>query len=228
MNKEYWEVTLKGTRRYIYVEATNANQAIELAVERHNKGMKVEGHINSDIITSAQRTDKVPYESIINMLPRAKYTIDVDWDSIEYILEGYKKNYQLELEPDFQRAHVWSEEQQQSYIEYAMRGGVSGKEIFFNAPEWRCGSPHSMVLVDGLQRLTAIRKFLCGELTILGKYTVNSFQRLDLMTCTMKFSINDLGTRKEVLSWYLDFNSAGTQHTQEELDKVRKLIIEKE
>ena len=31
-------------------------------------------------------------------------------------------------------------------------------------------------------------------------------------------------TREEVLSWYLDLNSGGTVHTEEELTKVRGLI----
>ena len=41
---------------------------------------------------------------------------------------------------------------------------------------------------------------------------------------TLEFHINNLQTRAEVLQWYLDFNSGGTMHTQDELNKVRKLL----
>ena len=36
----------------------------------------------------------------------------------------------------------------------------------------------------------------------------------------MKININDLPTRKDVLQWYLEMNSAGTPHTKEEINKA--------
>ena len=42
---------------------------------------------------------------------------------------------------------------------------------------------------------------------------------------TMRFFVNDLKTRKEVLQWYVDLNAGGTVHTEAEIDKVRKLLV---
>jgi hypothetical protein len=36
--------------------------------------------------------------------------------------------------------------------------------------------------------------------------------------------VNDLKTEAEVLRWYLEINAGGTPHTEEELDKVRKML----
>jgi hypothetical protein len=35
--------------------------------------------------------------------------------------------------------------------------------------------------------------------------------------------IHSLKTKKEVLDWYLQVNTTGTPHTQEEIDRVLKL-----
>jgi hypothetical protein len=37
-------------------------------------------------------------------------------------------------------------------------------------------------------------------------------------------NINDLKTKKEVLIWYLEMNSDGTPHTEQELNKVKNMI----
>jgi hypothetical protein len=45
-----------------------------------------------------------------------------------------------------------------------------------------------------------------------------------IMQDIIKLNINDLKTKKEVLQWYLDFNTGGTVHTEEEIVKVKKLL----
>ena len=45
---------------------------------------------------------------------------------------------------------------------------------------------------------------------------------------TMILNVNDLKTEKEVLQWYVDMNSGGTPHSNEEIERVRKMIKELE
>ena len=45
-----------------------------------------------------------------------------EWQEDEY--------YGLQLDPDFQRGHVWTENQQIAYIEYLLRGGKSARVIY--------------------------------------------------------------------------------------------------
>ena len=36
--------------------------------------------------------------------------------------------------------------------------------------------------------------------------------------------MNNLATMEEVYKWYIELNSAGTPHTEEELNKVRAML----
>ena len=42
----------------------------------------------------------------------------------------------------------------------------------------------------------------------------------------MILNVNDLKTEKEVLQWYVDMNSGGTPHSNEEIERVKKMIRE--
>lgn len=45
------------------------------------------------------------------------YQIDVLIDYLLKTLDGYKKHDNLQMNPDFQRGNVWTEEQQIKYVE---------------------------------------------------------------------------------------------------------------
>ena len=51
----------------------------------------------------------------IPQFPRADYQIDVDWEYLEETLEEWNESYGIELNPDFQRAHVWTEQQRTEF-----------------------------------------------------------------------------------------------------------------
>lgn len=79
------------------------------------------------------------------------------------------------------------------------------------------------VCVDGLQRLTAIMRFLKNEIKVFGTYYQNFEDKLPTL-CDVIFNVNNLKTKKEVLQWYIDINAGGTPHTKEEIDKVKKMM----
>lgn len=80
-----------------------------------------------------------------------------------------------------------------------------------------------MVLVDGKQRLEAIRRFYENELPVFGSFATEYTDRL-LMHQSIKINMNDLSTRAEVVQWYIDLNSGGTPHTESEIEKAKALI----
>lgn len=124
--------------------------------------------------------------------------------------------------PDFQRGHVWTAEKQIAYVEYQLRGGRSAKELQWNCSEWGSYKKRSAIqLVDGLQRLTAVKKFLNNELKAFGHLRKDYS---DKVNCDFIFFVNRLQTQEEVLEWYLQLNDGGVVHTQEELDRVRDLL----
>lgn len=85
-----------------------------------------------------------------------------------------------------------------------------------------------MVLVDGKQRLEAVRKFLRNELPIFGGNFINDFndprRLLRSSDAYFEIRVNNLKTRKEILTWYLQLNTGGVVHTEEEIAKVRRML----
>lgn len=77
------------------------------------------------------------------------------------------------------------------------------------------------VCVDGLQRLSAIIAFLNNEIPAFD-ILYKDFEGNTSVSISVR--INDLKTRKEVLQWYIDLNTGGTIHTEEEIEKVKKLL----
>jgi len=151
------------------------------------------------------------------------YAIDVPWSSLEIQLGRYAKSYQLELEPDFQRGHVWSESKQIAFIEFCLRGGMSAQNIYFNCPGWMGRKTGVLQLVDGLQRVTAVLRFLKDEIPAFG-LRLSEYEDGLVWNPSLRFHVNDLKTRAEVLTWYLEMNSGGVVHLDEELDRVRGLL----
>lgn len=157
------------------------------------------------------------------------YIVNTSWDSLEWVISRYQDKDEiakLNLEPDFQRGHVWDERHQIAYVEYKLKGGSGSNVLLFNCPGWMDDFRGPYLLVDGKQRIEAVRKFLRNELVIFGKYKFSDFEdhlgwRPDFLWC-----VNDLNTRKQVLQWYLEINTGGVVHTEEELNKVRKLLEE--
>ena len=134
----------------------------------------------------------------------------------------------LEMNPDFQRGHVWSEEQQIAYVEFKLRGGSGANHVYFNCTGWNSDYRGPYVLVDGLQRITAVLAFLNNEIKAFGYY-LSEYEDPRKVTSGISdlnfiFNVNDLETYDEVLRWYLEMNEGGTPHTKQELDKVRTLL----
>lgn len=135
------------------------------------------------------------------------------------------------LEPDFQRGRCWTREQQVAYIEFCLRGGTTGHDILFN----QTGDLHMgktpYVLVDGLQRLTAIQAFMSDSLKVFNSLTCSEMIKnsrnkkfpWSFSGTQVSIKVNNLQTETEVLAWYLELNGGGTPHSEEELDRVYKL-----
>lgn len=168
------------------------------------------------------------FSNIPQFTKSAEYTVNIRFSQLLRHVESMIEDDCLELNPDFQRGHIWSEEQQSEFVWYFLRGGISGRDIYFNCPNWGNGQPtgeyKDFVCVDGLQRLTALTKFLNGEIAANGLFLKDFEGPLSLFNNTLKFHINDLETREEVITWYLEMNTGGKPHSLEELERVRNLI----
>jgi hypothetical protein len=155
-----------------------------------------------------------------------EYAVDVAWTRLEAFLAELAKT-DLDLDPDFQRPHVWTATQQTAYVEHVLRGGWASRTLLLNCPRWLMGG-RGIVLVDGKQRLEAARSFMRDELPVFGGNRRSDFDVVDPIEASFRIAVNELPTRADVLRWYLEINAGGTPHTIDELDRVRALLAEEE
>lgn len=158
----------------------------------------------------------------IPQFPRAHYEVSVGWSYLEEHLA--KQDPQVVLEPDYQRGHVWTPAQQSAFVEYALMGGENSMVITTNCPGWMADFRGPYELVDGLQRVTAVLRFLRNEIPAFGALRSGYAGRLTLNGPNFRWRVCALPTRAEVLRLYLLLNAGGVVHSAEEIERVRGLL----
>lgn len=163
----------------------------------------------------------------------SNYVIHIDISYLAETLAHYASHWpdnpdNYQLDPDFQRGHVWTQDKQIAFVEYLLRGGKSSRDIYFNCPGWMYNFDGPMQLVDGKQRIEAALAFLRGDFKVFGSYYSEFTDRIRMANAHFIFHVNDLKTRAEVLQWYLDLNSGGMMHTDDELNKVKVMLVEEQ
>ena len=132
--------------------------------------------------------------------------------------------------PDYQRGRVWSDDQCAKFIGFLAEGGEA-PPIYVQ--RWAASSGRPDEILDGLQRITAIRRFLDGEVPMELEDGTRAYLR-DLDVESQRLLIGYAGpslvlqyvlyeTRGAVLDMYLRLNRGGTPHSDEEIARVRAL-----
>lgn len=161
----------------------------------------------------------------IPQFTQCHYAVDVAWSYLSLHLERAKTEYHLDLDPDFQRGHVWTPEKQTRFVEFCLRGGASANNVYFNCAGFNLGRSGDYVLVDGKQRITAVLDFLGNRVPVFGGHLFGEFEdKLRMTGPSFRWHVNDLETRAEVLQWYIELNSGGVIHTDEEIERVKALL----
>lgn len=170
---------------------------------------------------------------VIRPLPQGVYEVHVDLDpGLERLRDMFQKFGGLNLTPDFQRGHVWSERQQGEYIDAILRGTVSlSTTVFsFNVPHWEDDAysgdlPKEAQCIDGLQRLTALQRFMRGEIKaacgLSSADLEDSSYRITRKPSRVR--VFSFASKQALLSYYLDLNTGGTVHSDEEIARVRAM-----
>lgn len=167
------------------------------------------------------------YQKIPQFTDCGSYHVNVCWAYLEETIHRYTMDTGFDMDPDFQRGHVWTEAQQIAYVEFILKGGRTGRDILTNCPNWQRGKIGTMVLVDGKQRIQAVQNFMTDQLKVFGHYKREITGHLP-RNCDFLWHVNDLPHRHQVLKWYLELNSGGTPHTADEIERVRALLQEEE
>jgi hypothetical protein len=168
------------------------------------------------------------FRDIPQLISDGGYQVNVSWAYLQEWLCKEREELGLDLNPPFQRAHVWTQEQQTAYVEHVLQGGRGSNTIRFNCAGWMNNFRGPFVLVDGKQRVEAVLQFLSNQLPVFGGNYFHDFEdKLPGMAGPdFLVMVNSLPTMELVLQWYLEINTGGTPHTEEELDKARQLMKE--
>lgn len=170
--------------------------------------------------------DRVPMESV-----------NIGFGNLERTLNDL---YDINLDPDYQRDHVWTEEQQRKYVGFILQGGEDRPMIINIGPrgngvEGSGDDEFTSEMLDGKQRYTALTKWNRGEIraelwdgTLLHYDNLldadgHTYLNRSLNTLFLNFGLVRL-SRVEALEYYLRLNFGGTVHSSDELRRVRKLL----
>ena len=168
------------------------------------------------------------YDSITKIESICKINDEVGLSKIKEQLNVYREKYGLNLESGIWEGDgYWSIERSRRYLEYIMRGGKEGKDIYFNMMRHESGA--SLMCIDGRKRLIAIENYLnnIDNYTLFGGHYWREFSEEDEKVIDEKVKItihiNELSTRKEMINWYIDLNYAN--FSDEDMDKVNNLLL---
>lgn len=154
----------------------------------------------------------------IPQMSRASYRVDSQWKYLEDFLK--LEGTPVEMNPDYQRGYIWTPRQQTEYIEYRLKGGMSGWDIFWNCTTWNTSCNTPIEIVDGKQRVEAVRAFLRDEVPIFGR-VLSEFSDHDvglrMHLARFRMHVNDIQSRRGVIQWYIDMNTGGSIHTEADL-----------
>lgn len=133
----------------------------------------------------------------------------------------------LDLSPDYQRAHVWTDAQAEAFVG-AVAESTPTPAIFIR----RGAYPAPDQVVDGKQRLTALVRFVSGEIgaalsdgrrVMWADFDIVD-RRFFLHNTVQVVHLAETTTEADVLRIYLRLNKGGTPHTAEELQRVEELL----
>lgn len=225
MRGDRWRSSDEDARKIL-----KAQQAVwkKLTTEERAQASQQEWRSDPALFDARPDSKDVPrYWYDIPQFPKAAYGVDIEWDYLERSLAGYTKDYDLDLNPDFQREHVWTKEQQRLFVEYQLQGGELGRTLIFTHPSWnslRSVEGGRLEILDGKQRLEAVRAFLRDEVDVFGRRFSEWSGKLRMVHTNFRFNIVELQTRADILRVYLSLNAGGTPHTADELNRVRKML----
>ena len=156
------------------------------------------------------------------------YKVNTRLSFLPNLVKSWLDDENLDLYPDFQRGHVWSNIQRVKFVEFILKGGKTSPLYFNTNTPYISYTPtpiNSFVIVDGLQRLTSLLLFLDDKLKVFD-HLKSEIIDIDILLRELYITIliNDLPTKKQILQWYLEINSFGTPHTLSEISKVQYLL----
>ena len=130
--------------------------------------------------------------------------------------------------PKFQRENdKWSIEMQISFVENVILGTSSTLILAYttNGDKNRIGIKRDCILLDGLQRFTAISAWLDGEFPIFNDVYASEelIDKVEFMVDGLKIRIYMFNDEKEMVEFYIKMNENIT-HSSEDIKKAKEYL----
>lgn len=142
-----------------------------------------------------------------------QYTLNNQTNPVGMFLDRREK---LDLDPPYQRGPVWGEERQRNLIKSLYMGLPIGAMVIN-----RRRYPQDWTVIDGKQRILAIRAFADDQFSVPGAWFGADFD----MEPGRDYTFSELGqkarrvfeTGASISVYYADFNGIGALEREEEL-----------
>ena len=142
-------------------------------------------------------------------------------------IEEYERNSRQPIEdfdiqkyvPPFQRSNdKWTRDMQIKFVENVLKGVTSTIILCEVKGELNA------VILDGQQRLTALKAFLCNEFPILGKFYYRDIEEeVKHIASNIHYRVITAESEKEMVQFYIDMNENIT-HSKEDIDKAKRYL----
>ncbi|AUR89186.1 protein of unknown function DUF262 [Vibrio phage 1.121.O._10N.286.46.C4] len=171
-------------------------------------------HLRSNVFSKEFYEVSAPLSR--GMLAYLTYTKSYDYGAV------YSNSEIFEAVPDFQRDNnKWTTEMQVSFVENVMRGfrtDIKLFEIHANGLPTKC----SCMILDGLQRLTALHEFFEGNIKPFG-YTFEEL-KADRLIANMSggmvsVRVYNFSSKNEAIDFYVAMNENIT-HSPQDIEKA--------
>lgn len=169
----------------------------------------------------------IGYDKIRAEMPRFSMTTVTSLSELNHFTFRERMN----LNPDYQRGHVWSKEQSEDFMGHILEGGACPAFIIHEGDFSKDDYENEMV--DGQQRARAILGWFDGDIgarlsdgrMVWHKDCTPAEDRMIRMGITVPVTLGRWD-RKTRLRLYLRLNRGGTVHSNEEIQRVREMLAE--
>ena len=166
------------------------------------------------------------YKSLRALWPRSGGTESLGMQSLIRLVDSVDMPF--DQNPEYQRGTKWSDERSSRFIGYLCENGEA-PVIWVQRWPYTSGKPDE--LLDGLQRVTAVRRFLSGDIPMeltdgttvyLRDMSPDDQRQIKSTTAgpTLTIRYVKYEALADVLLMYLRLNRGGMAHEDKDIDRV--------
>lgn len=157
---------------------------------------------------------------------------------IDRFVKDLESEAKLNLTPEFQRGITWTEDQQTKFIESILRGYTNHETNIIRLNDPSLAKMHNnlhsdcsdlekeTVCIDGLQRFTAMQKYMHKELKPFGltfDEIESTFYGVSAQGLNFTVAWYDFQFEADLIEFYEALNWGGTPHSESELSRIQPI-----